>query len=67
MILNFPVVSPIFNINKQKHPALREVLRKCPNLCRDTLGNAPKRAELKGYWRLFGKCPNRIGDLFSNA
>jgi hypothetical protein len=46
--LNFYDVSPFFNLKEQKYAASRELYKKCPNLCQDTLGNAPKSS-----WRPF--------------
>jgi hypothetical protein len=58
MIFNFSVVSPIFNLNKQKQAASRE----CPNLCLVMLGNAPK-----GSWRPVEQNIKAIGDSLGNA
>jgi hypothetical protein len=55
-------MSLICNLNEHKHAALREMLRKCPNLCRDTLGNEPISS-----WRPFEQNLKGIGDSLGNA
>ncbi len=67
----------IFNLNKEKHAALREMSTKCSRLCQGTLGNAPKSSwrsleqylqgignslgNGKEYWRLFQQCLQNRG------
>jgi hypothetical protein len=59
---HFYVAFLIFSFKKQKPAASREILRKCPNLCRDTLGNAPKSS-----WRPFQEYLKCIGNSLGNA
>ncbi len=46
--LHFYFVSMIFNHDKQKHPAAREMWRKWPSLRRYTLGNAQIKVDRRG-------------------